>query len=341
MLASMGITPWGFLEHKMQDMATLCASFAALKVIVLGDMMLDSYQWGKVQRISPEAPVPIIEINHEEFRLGGAANVALNLAALGAQVMPLGLIGKGPNGKRMQALFSEHALDATALIIDPSRKTTIKTRIGAANQQIVRIDIEDRHYLDANLQAQILAKLQQHIASCHILVIEDYNKGLLSPELIKAVLALCKIHQVPVSVDPKQKNFFAYEEVDIFKPNYIELQTNLGVRFENEAQFFAAAFKLRHRMRVKHLVITRGAKGMFIFSEAPEATHLPSSAREVFDVSGAGDTVISALSLAYAAGADIQRAAILANQAAGVVCGKMGTSSVSIAEIMEYIHAAR
>ncbi|MCD8479906.1 MAG: D-glycero-beta-D-manno-heptose-7-phosphate kinase [Candidatus Cloacimonetes bacterium] len=325
----------------MQDISALCQKFSSLNVVVLGDMMLDSYQWGKVQRISPEAPVPIIEINKEEFRLGGAANVALNLSALGANVMAIGLIGNGPNGKRMQELFIQNKLDSSGLIMDKGRKTTIKTRIGAANQQIVRIDIEDTHYLDNGIRTQVMAKLNRHISQCDILIIEDYNKGLLSPELIAQTLELCRAHKVPVAVDPKQKNFFAYEQVDIFKPNYSELQSNLGVKFESDTEFHAAAFKLLEDMRIKHLVVTRGAKGMFLFTQAQEATHLPSSAREVFDVSGAGDTVISALSLAYAAGADIDSAATLANNAAGVVCGKMGTASTSSEELLEYIRAAR
>ena len=325
----------------MQQISKLGETFKKLNVVVLGDMMLDSYQWGKVQRISPEAPVPIIEINREEFRLGGAANVALNLSALGANVIAIGVIGKGPNGARMRELFIQNGLDSSGLIPDESRKTTIKTRIGAANQQIVRIDIEDTHYLSEDVRNRVLAKLQRHIQSSDILVIEDYNKGLLSPEVIEASLQLCRNHQVRVSVDPKQKNFFAYQGVDIFKPNYHELQSNLGTSFESEADFEQAAFELRRRLGARHLVVTRGAKGMYLFSEKPNALHLPSSAREVFDVSGAGDTVISALSLAYAAGLDIETAAEYANLAAGVVCGKMGTASTCNSEIQEYIRAAK
>lgn len=327
--------------QKMPDFAKLYSGFRSMNVLVLGDVMLDSYQWGKVQRISPEAPVPIIEINREEYRLGGAANVALNLAALGARVMAIGLIGNGANGKKMQELFISSNLDSSGLIRDESRKTTIKTRIGAANQQIVRIDHEDTHYIHDSVKSRVLTKLKRHITECDILVIEDYNKGLLSPELISETLALCAKHKVPVSVDPKQKNFFAYKGVEIFKPNYIELQTNLGLKFESDEQFHAAANQLREKLSARHLVVTRGAKGMFIFSGQKETLHLPSSAREVFDVSGAGDTVISALSLAYAAGADIFSAATFASQAAGVVCGKMGTSSATSDEILAYIHAAR
>ncbi|MCB5266865.1 MAG: D-glycero-beta-D-manno-heptose-7-phosphate kinase [Candidatus Cloacimonetes bacterium] len=326
---------------RINDLKELCAGFSELNVVVLGDMMLDSYQWGKVQRISPEAPVPIIEINREEYRLGGAANVALNLASLGAKVMAIGVIGNGPNASRMQELFISSKLDSSGLIRDESRKTTIKTRIGAANQQIVRIDHEDTHYINPSVREKVLAKLQRHLRDSDVLIIEDYNKGLLSPELIRDTLAFCKNHQVRVSVDPKQKNFFAYAGVDIFKPNFLELQSNLGQHFETEDEFFVAARQLLQKMELVHLVVTRGSKGMYVFSVDQQPQHLPSSAREVFDVSGAGDTVISALSLAYAAGASIFEAADLASQAAGVVCGKMGTASASREEILEYIHAVR
>jgi D-beta-D-heptose 7-phosphate kinase/D-beta-D-heptose 1-phosphate adenosyltransferase len=227
------------------------------------------------------------------------------------------------------------------LIKDASRKTAIKTRIGAANLQIVRIDHEDTHYLSPEIAALVKTKLERHLKAADMLIIEDYNKGLLSPELIAQVLQLCREQGIPVSVDPKQKNFFAYEGVDIFKPNYIELQSNLGQKFESEPEFFSAATALLERMGMKHLVVTRGSKGMYIFRRGVQALHLPSLAREVFDVSGAGDTVISALSLAYAAGAEIADAAAFASNAAGVVCGKMGTASASAAEILEYIHAAR
>lgn len=322
----------------MSEMQALCRAFQGLKVMVLGDIMLDSYQWGKVQRISPEAPVPVIEINREEYRLGGAANVALNIASLGAEVFCVGLTGKDANARIIHKLFADKGLGTEGLVADPARKSTIKTRIGAVNQQIVRIDIEDTFYPSAKVQAQLIKQIKKQIADCDFLVIEDYNKGLLSPEIISATLALCQEYRVGVSVDPKQKNFFAYEGVVIFKPNYKELQMNLGLSFESEDEFYKQAFGLRERMKIQYLVVTRGAKGMFIFGDKKKALHLPTAAKEVYDVSGAGDTVISALSLAFAAGADIETAARLANTAAGVVVGKMGTATVSSQEILEYLN---
>jgi rfaE bifunctional protein kinase chain/domain len=325
----------------MKKFEKLLQKFHDMRVIVLGDVMLDSYQWGRVQRISPEAPVPVIEINKEEYRLGGAANVALNLTALGASVFPIGILGNDANGKVLKKLFAQHRLDTSGLVVDKNRRTTIKTRIGAANQQIVRIDIEHTAYIDDALQESIVQLLKASLPKTDVLIIEDYNKGLLSPELIKITLELCKSYKVPVAVDPKQKNFFAYQAVEIFKPNYVEMQSNLGVRFETDAEFLEAAKKLRKKMRLKYLVVTRGSKGMFIVPSKGDIRHLPSYAREVYDVSGAGDTVISVLSLAYAAKADIDVSATLANHAAGVVCGKLGTAVASPKEIMESIDAAR
>jgi D-beta-D-heptose 7-phosphate kinase/D-beta-D-heptose 1-phosphate adenosyltransferase len=317
----------------------LGAAVKGIRAVVLGDMMLDSYQWGKVQRISPEAPVPVIEINREEFRLGGAANVALNLASLGAQVSAIGITGTGPNARIMRKLFKQHGLDPIGLIAEKGRKTTIKTRIGAANQQIVRIDIEDTRDISEQSLHAALEAIKNALETADLLIIEDYDKGLLRQELISASLLLCKERKIPVAVDPKQKHFFDFKHVDIFKPNYIELQANLGKRFENDEDFFAAARFLQNKIGCKHLVVTRGSRGMYIFSKKSPMQHLPSCAREVFDVSGAGDTVISALGLAYCAGADIRSAAGFANHAAGIVCGKMGTATTTIEEILDYAGA--
>lgn len=321
------------------ELSKLCKTIKGVNAVVLGDMMLDSYQWGKVQRISPEAPVPVIEINREEFRLGGAANVALNLASLGAQVAAVGITGTGPNAKMMRKLFKKHGLDPSGLIAEKGRKTTIKTRIGAVNQQIVRIDIEDTRDVSEPILNDVLDVLAQRLERANLLIIEDYNKGLLSPELISATLQMCSRRKIPVAVDPKNKNFFEYKNVDIFKPNYLELQAILGKRFESEDDFFAAAHLLQRKIGCKHLVVTRGSKGMYIFGKKSPIHHLPSCAREVFDVSGAGDTVISALGIAYSSGASILDAAGFANSAAGVVCGKLGTAVATIEEIMNYARA--
>lgn len=308
---------------------------AKQKAIIFGDMMLDSYLWGKVQRISPEAPVPVIEIEKEEYRPGGAANVALNITALGAKAYPIGIIGEDESARSLKKLFTDQNIETDGLIIDKTRKTTTKTRIGAANQQIVRIDIEDLHHPCGDVEKLIIAQLEKRVPQVGLLIVEDYNKGLFSEKIIAKMLELCKKHNVIVAVDPKQKNFFSYRGVDIFKPNYSELQTNLGRKFESEEDFHQGANEVLERLDCRYLVVTRGSKGMHIFSKDQPMRHLPSYAREVYDVSGAGDTVITALGLAYLAGADILSAATFANHAAGVVCGKLGTAFATPEEILK------
>ncbi|MDP3115212.1 MAG: D-glycero-beta-D-manno-heptose-7-phosphate kinase [Candidatus Cloacimonadaceae bacterium] len=309
-----------------------------MKVIVLGDIMLDHYVRGRVERISPEAPVPVIEVQNVEYRLGGAANVALNLHSLGAGVQLIGICGNDSAGIELLKQMADRNMDSAGIITLEKRPTTLKTRITAANQQIVRIDYEDKTEIPEELQDQILQILEVMLDQADALIIEDYNKGLLTGRVIKSAISLCRERGIPVAVDPKQKHFFDYLNVDIFKPNYSEMQTNLGTSFDTEEEFLAAAKHLRERIDAKYLIVTRGAKGMSIFGESIEAVHLPTCAREVFDVSGAGDTVISVLAIAYAVLRDILTAAETANHAAGVVCGKQGTAAVSPQEILESYH---
>lgn len=321
------------------DFEELLDKIKSLKVMVLGDLMLDCYQWGKVHRISAEAPVPVVEISELSYRLGGAANVALNLAAVGSKVTPIGVIGKDSSAKGIMQLFKKHKLPSSGIVEDKGRKTTLKTRIGAANQQIVRIDIEDTEDIQPATETALIAKLQQLIPEHDLLIIEDYNKGLMTTSLINATLELCRKHKVTVAVDPKQHNFFCYKGVDIFKPNFKELETNLGLSFRTEADFIHAAEALCKRMKIKNLVVTKGAHGIYTFGGS--RLHIPSFAREVFDVSGAGDTVISILAAAYAAGGDLKSAVICANHAAAVVCGKLGTAIATPSEILDSINDHR
>lgn len=308
--------------------------FASKRILVLGDVMLDHYVWGNVERISPEAPVPVLEAQSEEIRLGGAANVALNIRSLGAEALLVGVIGQDPPAETMKKLLKEKGIGGGHLVPDPERSTTLKTRIGAVNQQILRIDYESKTEISSEFSEKLTGLLGKLLPECDALIIEDYNKGLLTRELIHAALRIARIHKVPVAVDPKLNNFLAYRNVDIFKPNYKEIQSILATSFRDDGEFYQAALDLRRDMEVKNLIVTRGGLGMYIFDGDGKPLHLPTVARQVYDVSGAGDTVISALTLAYAAGADIKLAAQLANHAAGVVCGIKGTASVSPDEII-------
>lgn len=312
----------------------LLKSFSTKKVVVIGDLMLDHYVRGKIDRISPEAPVPVLEVETEEYRLGGAANVALNLHALGTEVFTLGIRGADFAGERLQQLMQQQGLDTSGLVITPERRTTLKTRMSAVNQQMLRIDYEDTSDIDEATQAEILKRFQAVLNSCDAVIIEDYNKGLLTKDLIHKIIALATTQGIPVAVDPKHKNFFEYSGVAIFKPNFQELQKNLGIKLETEADVSREAEALRQRMSCSYLVLTRGSKGLYIFDGKSDPQHIPTFARDVYDVSGAGDTVISVLSLAYASGADIVTAATIANHAAGVVCGKLGTATATVDEIL-------
>lgn len=316
------------------------SSFKGRNVMVLGDLMLDHYIWGKVERISQEAPVPIVEATKEECRLGGAANVAFNLRALGAKVNLIGIHGEDEAGSSLVKILADAGIGTDGLVSVKDRRTTLKTRILSRNQQIVRVDYEDNSIIDESTEARLVAKIKGQLAGCEALIIEDYDKGMLSAKLISSVIALCKNAAIPIAIDPKLRHFFQYQDVTIFKPNYFELQNSLGQVFTDEQSFIEAATELRTRLNAKFLVVTRGAKGMSIFSDGP-VCHLPTVAREVFDVSGAGDTVISVLTLGWISGAPIDVAAKIANHAAGVVCGKRGIAVASAKEILDSINDQR
>ncbi|NLH93642.1 MAG: D-glycero-beta-D-manno-heptose-7-phosphate kinase [Candidatus Cloacimonetes bacterium] len=313
----------------------LLQKFDGQRVLVLGDVMLDQYVWGRVDRISPEAPVPVLEAQSEELRLGGAANVALNIRTLGGIPLLVGITGADEAARELRSLLEARGISAEGLISDPKRSTTRKMRIGAANQQIVRIDYENKEEVGAELQEKVLSELKTLLPDCRAMIIEDYDKGLLTVDLIRQALKLASERGVPVAVDPKLKHFQAYAGVDILKPNYKELQDVSGTVFCTDGEFYQTAQKLRHEMRIRHLIVTRSSLGMYIFSGDDAPKHIPTFAREVFDPSGAGDTVISALTLAWISGADIDLAAELANHAAGVVCGIKGTASVSPTQVLE------
>ncbi|MCB5258177.1 MAG: D-glycero-beta-D-manno-heptose-7-phosphate kinase [Candidatus Cloacimonadaceae bacterium] len=314
--------------------ADILERFQGKRVLVLGDVMLDHYVWGDVERISPEAPVPVLEVQKEEFRLGGAANVALNIRTLSGEPLLLGVIGKDSAANDIIHLLQEKDIATDGLVIDSSRSTTLKTRIGAINQQIVRLDYETKNDINLETMRKLLTNLEGLLKNCDAMIIEDYNKGLLTAKVIEEALRYAREKNVPVAVDPKQKNFMAYQGVDIFKPNYKELQTISGKIFETEAEFIKTARDFQHRMNIKNFIVTRGAQGMYVLEGIGGPIHLPTCAREVYDVSGAGDTVISTLTLAYISGADIFLAADIANHAAGVVCGIKGTASITTDQLL-------
>jgi D-beta-D-heptose 7-phosphate kinase/D-beta-D-heptose 1-phosphate adenosyltransferase len=294
------------------------------RIAVLGDYMLDRYFWGAVTRISPEAPVPIVEIERETEQLGGAANVAHNLASLGLEAYPLGVVGEDGSGARLAGLMREKGFRTEGIFIDPARPTTIKTRVIAHDQHVVRTDRESRANLPGNLQEAVLHYLEELLPSLHGLIIEDYNKGVVVQPLLARVIALAQRHACPIMVDPKFHHFLDYRNVSVFKPNRKETETVLGMKLQTPEEVQRAGERLLQKLEAENVLITLGAEGMALFEKSGPVHRIPTRAQRVHDVSGAGDTVIATLAAAMAAGAGIVEAAALANYAAGVVVGEVG-----------------
>lgn len=310
---------------------------ASKKIAVLGDIMIDHYIIGNVSRISPEAPVPILEDLTDEYRLGGAANVALNISTLDAKTYLIGVIGDDSNSDILINLLQERNIDSSLIVKDKERPTTIKSRITSRKQQIVRVDREITSPINSKIENQIIANFQKIVKDIDALIIEDYNKGLLTEKVITKVIQIAKENSVIITVDPKVDNFFTYKGVTVFKPNLLELAKNMNRKITNDKDLQAIAWELFKKIEAKYLIVTMGERGMLIFENDKNIFSLPTYAREVFDVSGAGDTVISTLTLALTLTNSVLESSIIANHAAGVVCAKQGTSPTSWEEVRESV----
>ncbi|MGH7742435.1 MAG: D-glycero-beta-D-manno-heptose-7-phosphate kinase [Candidatus Eiseniibacteriota bacterium] len=301
--------------------------FAGRRIAVLGDCMLDRYQWGRVDRISPEAPVPVVEIERENFTLGGAGNVAANLRALGAEPLLLSVTGDDSDGATLRSALKERGIRASQLVSDPGRPTTVKTRIIAHAQQVARTDRESRADLTGVPLAALLDLIQRELPLCHGLVVSDYGKGVVNPATLGRALPIAREHEIAVSVDPKESHIDEYRGVSILTPNQIEAGWAQGRRVSDEASLLEVGWGLQQRLEAQAVLVTRGPQGMSLFERGGRYTHLPTVAREVFDVTGAGDTVVSVVALALAAGADMVSACALSNHAAGLVIREVGTAT--------------
>lgn len=317
-----------------RDMAkSLLSKFGSLRILVLGDFMLDQFLWGRVDRISPEAPVPVVDVERETFTLGGAGNVVMNVKALGAHPVPLGIAGGDWAGDRIRALLAQADVDAKAML-QSRRPTTLKTRILAHQQQVVRVDREERSFIEASLRDELGRAFVALLPHVDGILISDYSKGTLSPELLSQILPAAKRAGKLVCLDPKIRYFSSYTPVTIITPNQSEAASLLGYPIQTEEDLEEAGRRILKLIDCQALLVTRGEKGMALFSDGA-LTLVPTRAREVYDVTGAGDTVIAALCLALAAGADMLGAVQLANAAAGIVVGKIGTATVSPEELLE------
>lgn len=315
----------------MTDFKSLFQSVGKLKVAIVGDVMLDTYWWGKVDRISPEGPVPIVALHTKEERIGGAGNVAINTAELQAKTTVFSVIGDDEDGIELSGLLEKHHVDAQYLVKDAQRPTTNKIRIMGRNQQMMRIDNETLKPISAASEAQLLSNFQQYVEKekPHVVILEDYNKGVMTPTVIAAIIHLCKTQHIVTTVDPKKQNFFAYKGVDIFKPNLKEVIEALNI---NDFEVNAKNLSLIHEKLYKELhhkvsFITLSEKGVF-FEMEDQPVLIPGYIRNIADVSGAGDTVIAVASLIFAATNDMQLAASIANIAGGLVCEEVGTAAI-------------
>jgi D-beta-D-heptose 7-phosphate kinase/D-beta-D-heptose 1-phosphate adenosyltransferase len=311
------------------------------RVMVLGDVMLDEFLWGDVSRISPEAPVPVVEVKRQTFHLGGAGNVASNVRSLGGRAFLTGVIGKDVAGDKLRGAVVEAGIDDLLVPADRERPTTVKTRIIAHHQQVVRADREQSDEISAPLEDAVLSRARQALPECSALILSDYQKGVLTPRVMKAVLTGARKRRIPVLVDPKVRHFTRYRGVSIVTPNHLEAEQATGIRIRSAGDLEAAGRKILRLLKCEAVLVTRGEQGMTLFQQRLPPLHIPAAAREVFDVTGAGDTVIAALGLACAAGATFEEAARLANHAAGVVVGKLGTAAALPGEILEAVKATR
>ena len=300
--------------------------------------MIDAYTLGKVNRVSPEAPVPIVSLEKQEERLGGAANVALNLQALGATPLLCSVVGNDRHGKRLCELMAEQNMSVNGIVKSDDRVTTVKTRVIGNNQHLLRIDAEDTHSLTLQEEAPFIAAVKQMLQTEQIdaLIFEDYNKGVLSVKVIESLIAEAKAKGIPTTVDPKKTNFLAYKGVTLFKPNLKELKEGVGVScsFANRPDFDRAIAILEQELQNDITFVTLSENGVYIKKESAEK-HVPAHIRSILDVSGAGDTVISVATLCLAAGCSIETIAELSNLAGGLVCEKSGVVSISPGELIE------
>ncbi len=308
--------------------------FSRRRIVVLGDLMLDEFIWGEVRRISPEAPVPVVEVRRETLNLGGAGNVVSNLRALGAEAVPIGLIGADDAALRIRERFFEIGAETGGLITDPARPTTRKTRIVAHSQQMVRADREDRSPVDHRIEALALSAVGDALPNADCLIISDYDKGLLTPKLLADCITAAHALGKPVILDPKIRNFSAYSGVDLITPNQAEAERASSIEISDDDSLLAAAQTIRRLLTCRNVLITRGEHGMSLLEEDGQLTTIPTVAREVYDVTGAGDTVIATLSLALTSGASLREAAVIANHAAGIVVAKIGTATASRDELL-------
>jgi rfaE bifunctional protein kinase chain/domain len=321
-----------------QDFNKLFKKFSDIKAGVIGDVMLDTYWWGEVDRISPEAPVPVVALKRQEFRMGGAANVALNVKALGAKVSIFSLIGDDEDGQKLEKLFKEERISTEYLLRSKKRITTSKTRIISRNQQMLRLDAEIIKDLEPSDESRLIDAVTRYVEQerPHVMIFEDYNKGVLTEKVISEIVKLCRDKGVVTTVDPKRKNFFSFKGVTVFKPNLKEVREALRIIDDKIDQPVLEHIHADLHKQLQHDIsfITLSEKGVF-FQDTQQAALVPAHVRNIADVSGAGDTVIAVASLVYAATKNTMLMAEVANLAGGIVCEEVGTVAINKEKLLD------
>ncbi|MFM8551158.1 MAG: D-glycero-beta-D-manno-heptose-7-phosphate kinase [Nitrospiraceae bacterium] len=321
------------IDHS--KLAHVIKRFPQTSVLVVGDLILDHYIWGKVSRVSPEAPVPVVHVQSESRQLGGAANVYHNILSLGGKAHLCGVVGSDEEGRRLLKQLGGSKSSRSGIVMDPDRPTTCKTRVVAHHQQIVRFDVERAAEITAQTQRRLIRHVESHLRGIACLVVSDYAKGVVTAPLMAELTRLAALRRIPIVVDPKVDHFSYYKGVTVITPNHLEAGQASGIQADDDRSVTEAGEIIRQRLGCRSVLVTRGEKGMSLFEPDGAAWHIPTMARQVFDVTGAGDTVIGTLALALASGASLRDSAILANYAAGIVVGMVGTATVTAAQLTE------
>lgn len=312
--------------------------FPKTRVLVVGDIIMDEYVWGDVSRISPEAPVPVVDVKRETKMLGGAGNVVNNICSLGGEAILCGVVGDDSRGRQVLKMVKSLGASTEGIVREPDRPTTIKTRIVAQHQQVVRFDRESRKEILPESEERILGFVNRMRRDIHAIVVSDYAKGVVSPRLMKGLRRVVAQSRIVLGVDPKKNNFELYQGIDVITPNHHEASAFSGIGIVDDKTLVAAGNKILRHLKCRSVLITQGKDGMTLFERNREPIHIPTVARKVFDVTGAGDTVISTFCLGLAAGMDPKSAALISNFAAGIVVGEVGTSTVKAEELKRVIY---
>jgi rfaE bifunctional protein kinase chain/domain len=320
-----------------QELLPLIPKLKNARIMVIGDLMVDEYIWGSVSRISPEAPVPVVSVTSESLRLGGAGNVINNIYTLGGRILLGGVVGNDEMGRKVLQDLQKMGADARGVAIEADWVTTVKTRIIAHHQQVVRYDRELVRGIRPEALKKILTVLEERIHELDAVLISDYGKGVVCPELVEPVRSLTLRAGKILTVDPKVKNLPLFQKVTVITPNHHEAVQATGRWIQTEEDLVSVGRQLLGQLQARSVLITRGEKGMTLLQDNGDITHIPTMAKEVFDVTGAGDTVISVLTMALAAGADVKQAAVLSNYAAGIVVGEVGTATLKSSELEDAV----